>query len=188
MYVAHGATYAVMCKMMNGALRSEASTSAARNEHRYSAKPCQSRGAIGLASPFLCFFLFEKKRKKNHDPITMKNTTSINPITQLPANGSVAFAIDDFTPTTHLIQVQWYQPGTSTNHTAELCRSCFEQWLEETGRLDYYTEPEEDNYSNLPTSGTNDTDSYWQYADYQTQTSDIKAFILAEVRAQQDLS
>ena len=119
---------------------------------------------------------------------TMKNTTSINPITQLPANGSVAFAIDDFTPTTHLIQVQWYQAGTSTNHTAELCRSCFEQWLEETGRLDYYTEPEEDNYSNLPTSGTNDTDSYWQYADYQTQTSDIKAFILAEVRAQQDLS
>ena len=118
----------------------------------------------------------------------MKNTTSINPITQLPANGSVAFAIDDFTPTTHLIQVQWYQPGTSTNQTAELCRSCFEQWLEETGRLDYYTEPEEDNYSNQQTSGTNDTDSYWQYADYQTQTSDIKAFILAEVRAQNELS
>ena len=122
------------------------------------------------------------------NPIPMKNTTAINPITQLPANGSVVFAIDDFTPTTHLIQVQWYQPGTSTNQTAELCRSCFEDWLEETGRLDYYTEPEEDNYSNQKTSGTNDTDSYWQYADYQTQTSDIKPFILAEVRAQQELS
>lgn len=117
----------------------------------------------------------------------MKTPNSINPITHLPAKGA-NLSIDDFTPATHLIQVQWYQPGMATNHTAELCRSCFEQWLEDTGRLDYYTEPEEDHYSHQHASGTNDTESYWQYADYQTQTADIKAFILAEIRAQNELS
>lgn len=121
-----------------------------------------------------------------HEPITMKNTTPVNPINQLPAKGSAALQIEDFTPTTHLIQVQWYQPGMQRNQTVELCRSCFEQWLSDTGRLNWYYEPDEDSYHKIP-NGTGDADSYWQYGDYHTHTSDLKAFILAEVKAQRYL-
>lgn len=97
------------------------------------------------------------------------------------------FSIDDFSTTAHLIAVQYNTPNMSENITLELCRSCFEQWLDETGRLEWVTDTTGYDGDHYQQSGTLAIDDYWQYGDYDTHTSDLKAFVIAEIKSQKDL-
>lgn len=98
------------------------------------------------------------------------------------------FFIDDFNTTAHLIQLQYNTPYMQDNQTLELCRSCFEQWLDDTGRLEWVSDNTGYDGGHYQQNGTMIIDDYWQYGDYETHTADLKAFVIAEIKAQQKLS
>ena len=115
----------------------------------------------------------------------MKNQTK-KP--SLPPGGSRRGPeIDDFVLTPYLISIQWQRRGSNENETLEVCRSCFEQWLGHTGRLDWVSDTTGYNGEHYQQTGTMITEDYWQYADYTQKTEDLEDFIIAEIKAQSEL-
>jgi hypothetical protein len=95
--------------------------------------------------------------------------------------------IDDFEMTPYLISIQWHQAQMQENETLEVCRSCFEQWLHDSGRLNWVTDTTDHHGYHLQNNGTMAAEEYWLYADLEQKTEDLKAFIIAEVKAQEML-
>jgi len=95
--------------------------------------------------------------------------------------------IDDFTLTPYLISIQWQGRAHTENQTLEICRSCFEQWLATTGRLDWVSDTTGYDGQHQQHAGTMITEDYWQYADYEQKAADLQDFVIAEVKAQSEL-
>lgn len=98
------------------------------------------------------------------------------------------FTIEDFSADANLIQVHYTTTAMRDNETMELCRSCFEQWLEDTGRLQWVSDTTGYNGDHYQQAGPLAIDDYWEYGEYETKTADLKAFVIAEVKAQDSLS
>jgi hypothetical protein len=95
--------------------------------------------------------------------------------------------LDDFILSPYLISIQYQQKGLEENQALELCRSCFEQWLGDTGRLCWVSDTTGYDGHHQQHAGTMITDDYWEYTDYEQKTEDLKDFIIAEVKAQSEL-
>lgn len=87
--------------------------------------------------------------------------------------------IDDFSTDAYLIKVQYNQPPMETDATIEVCRACFEQWLEDSGRLEWCNDTSDEAGEHLQSVGTLPVEEYWQHAEYETKTDDLRAYIMS---------
>lgn len=88
--------------------------------------------------------------------------------------------IEDFRTGLLNISVDWCWNTAIQTEVLFLSKPCFEQWLDDTGRLDwckesidYWGEYVQEAYTML-------SDDYWDHADYEIKLKDLKAYILQE--------
>jgi|GEM_PF-4711142 len=103
---------------------------------------------------------FKTKNKKHNAKITKK------------------WNIEDFAISMLYVHVSWHRLPMGQTQQLELCRPCFEQWLEYNNRLDWCMEGDEDVFGQ--TSGAMAIDDYWDNAEYEVKLKDLEDYIKAE--------
>lgn len=88
--------------------------------------------------------------------------------------------VEDFSIRMLFVQVSWFQPDMEVCRLTDICRPCFEQWLMDTGRLDWCLD-NFDQYGELTEDcGTMALEEYWNTAEYDLKCKDLKDYMLVE--------
>lgn len=83
--------------------------------------------------------------------------------------------IADFSTSMLHVQVDiWTSKET---RQIELCRPCFEQWLNDTGRLDWCMEGYDSEGTQSQLYGTMAIDDYWENAEYEVKCKDLADYM-----------
>ncbi len=88
--------------------------------------------------------------------------------------------IEDFRVGLLNISVDWYRDDFVQTESLFLCKPCFEQWLNDTGRLDWCKDGLDDVGEYIQDHTTMPVDDYWEHADYEQKLKDLKRYIAEE--------
>ncbi|MEZ5018372.1 MAG: hypothetical protein R2800_15030 [Flavipsychrobacter sp.] len=88
--------------------------------------------------------------------------------------------IEDFRTGLLNISVDWYWNNATEAEALFLCKPCFEQWLNDTGRLDWCKESIDYSGEYVQDVSTLLSEDYWDHADFEVKLKDLKAYILQE--------
>lgn len=103
---------------------------------------------------------FKTKNKKHEAKITKK------------------WNIEDFQVSMLFIQLVYCTQDIHSCRTVEVCRPCFEQWLHDTGRLEWCMEGYDSEGSSIGQAyGTMAIDDYWENAEYEVKVKDLETYM-----------
>lgn len=88
--------------------------------------------------------------------------------------------IEDFRIGVIHISVDWYSTADISAETLYMCRQCFEQWLNDTGKLETYTEMTDWTGDYLQDYSAMAVEEYWDNADYTTKLKHLRQYIVKE--------
>lgn len=88
--------------------------------------------------------------------------------------------IEDFRIGIIHISVDWVFDTDANCETLYICRQCFEQWLDDTGKLESYAELNDWTGDYLQDHNAMAVEEYWDNEDYTTKIRDLKRYIIKE--------
>lgn len=102
---------------------------------------------------------FKTKNKKHEAKITKK------------------WNIEDFHIEMLYVHISWHPLPIGQSRELQLCRQQLEQWLNDTGRLDWCMEGYDGEGDMEVFAGSMAIDDYWENAEYDVKLKDLKDYI-----------
>lgn len=88
--------------------------------------------------------------------------------------------IQDFSIEMLYIHISWHMLPVGRLSELSICRQQYEQWLENTGKLDWYMEGYDGEGGMEPMAGTMAIDDYWENAEYEVKRADLLQYIMKQ--------
>lgn len=86
--------------------------------------------------------------------------------------------VEDFAYNGIFLTLWWREARTpATLHSADVDTPGFEQWLLDTGRLQWIVDAEDRDSEPLQFCGQMELEQYWLYAEYATITQDLGTYL-----------